>query len=133
MHKLIALLYLIFSLAGCDHTRTIVLRSTTDGTDLIYSRVTVLNLSTLFECIHSQSGHCYYGVFDHRCAATPTCTTPLQQFALDSDSQRRLGELPLDFELCVSADAAPMTRDCLMAGTAPHRGVSVSAVTPVGV
>jgi hypothetical protein len=126
MHKLITLLYLIFSLAGCDHTRTIVLRSSVDGADQLYSRTTVLTLSTLFECIHSQSGHCYYGVFSHQCAATPACTAPLQQFALNSDSQRRVLDLPPDFELCVSAEATPMTRDCLLAGAASNGGVSVS-------
>lgn len=119
MHKLIALFYFILSLAGCDHAdRSIVMRSTVDGTDLFYSRVSVTAIDSVFRCIHSQSGQCHYGVFEHDCASTPACTAPLRQFAMNAGTERKLSDLPPDFELCVSADASPITRDCLRPETA---------------
>ncbi|MEP6900011.1 MAG: hypothetical protein ABI870_15910 [Rhodanobacter sp.] len=117
MHKLIVLLYFFLSLAGCDHPgRTIVMRSSTDGIDLLYSRVTVFGSTSTFECIQSRSGRCHYGVFEHDCTSMPGCKAPSQQFALDVDRKQRLIDLPADFELCVSADAGAMSSDCLRPG-----------------
>jgi hypothetical protein len=119
MHKLIALFYFILSLAGCDHAdHTIVMRSTANGTDLIYSRVSVQGPTATFKCIHSRSGQCHYSVFQHECAAGPSCSAPVRQFAMAADTERGFAGLPRDFELCVSPDPTPMTRDCLNPGAA---------------
>ncbi|HEY0198194.1 MAG TPA: hypothetical protein VGC19_06580 [Rhodanobacter sp.] len=125
MHKLIALFYFILALAGCDHAgRTIIMRSTTNGTDRIYSRVTVLGPTSTFECIHSRSGQCHYGVFERDCTTNPSCSAPIRQFAMAADTERGMADLPLDFELCVSADATPMTRDCLNPAAANKTSVA---------
>jgi hypothetical protein len=116
MHKLIALFYFILTLAGCNHGgRTIVMRSTTDGTDLIYSRVIVQGPAATFHCIHSRSSQCHYSVFEHDCASGAACNAPIRQFAMAADTERGFADLPADFELCVSPGATPMNRSCLNA------------------
>ncbi len=129
MHKLITLFYFILALAGCDHAgRTIVMRSTANGTDLIYSRVTVLGPTSTFKCIRSRSGQCYYSVFEHACTSNAACSAPTRQFAMAVATERGVADLPLDFELCVSADATPVTRDCLNHGTTNKASVASASI-----
>ena len=115
MHKLLVLFYFILSLAGCDHAgRTIVMRNTANGIDVIYSRVTVTGPIANFECIHSHSRQCYYALFEHDCSSQPSCApTPFKQFAMAVDTEQHITDLPQGFQLCASAEAKAMTRECL--------------------
>lgn len=115
MYQLIALLYFILALAGCDRPgRTIVVRTTVNGADLIYSRVHMLDHHASFDCIRSSTGRCHYALFGHDCPATGPCTTtPFKQFALNAGSAQDLVDLPADFRLCVTQEAKPMTGECM--------------------
>jgi hypothetical protein len=115
MEKLIVLFYFILALAGCDHTgRTIVMRGTADGTDIIYSRVHDAAGTASFACIRSQSGECHYAVFEHDCSRKTACASmPFAQFAVTADTTHDIANLPSGFVLCVSTDAKPMTSKCL--------------------
>jgi hypothetical protein len=128
MHKLIALIYFILAIAGCDHAgRTIVMRSTADGVDLLYSRVTVLAATSTFECISSRSGQCHYSVFEHDCTSLPSCgAAPVRQFAIVAGSEQDVAGLPVEFQVCAEADAAATTSQCLHPAAAPRGAVATS-------
>ncbi|MFC5582487.1 hypothetical protein [Rhodanobacter terrae] len=115
MHRLLALLCLILSLAGCDYAgNTIVRRSTVNGVHVMYSKVTVFGPSADFDCVQSRSGQCRYAVFKRDCSQQRSCaSTPFMQFALAVDTRLHLTHLPHGFQFCVSADTADMTRECL--------------------
>ncbi|KRE89678.1 hypothetical protein ASG87_05015 [Frateuria sp. Soil773] len=115
MYQLVALLYFILALAGCDRPgRTVVQRTTAGGIDLVYSRVHMLDRRASFDCIGSSTGSCHYALFDRDCpAAGPCAIAPFRQFALRAGSAQDLAGLPADFRLCVTEEAKPMTGDCL--------------------
>jgi hypothetical protein len=105
----IAILAYALSLFGIDvgsHTR--VDRVSSNGTDVLYSRVVAQPTGTRFECVRSASGACYYTVLASDCPAArtgPPCVSrPLQQFALARGESRQVAALPLS-RLCVGTRA----------------------------
>jgi hypothetical protein len=121
MNKLIALFYMLLSVAGCDQGRTVVVHSITNGQDVIYSRVHVSGLLATFRCIRSQSGQCHYTVVANECApASAACTSPPTVFTVPEGDTLSLTTLPPGFQSCVTATASP-DGDCaqLIASNAP--------------
>lgn len=121
--KLLALIYFVLSLFGCDVGRsTFVDRIGTEGVDFLYSRATVEAGVARFECLRSASGRCYYTLFPRDCASASgrkpqrpaRCPSePLERFVVANGDSRQIPGL-LDFSLCVSAESATPEPDCRM-------------------
>lgn len=111
MKTAIALALYLLSLCGIDVTNEIRIdRISTNGTDILYSRIVARPTGTRFECLRSASGQCYYTVFPKECAtasgrpSADCLARPAQQFALARGGSLRMPSLASS-RLCVSADA----------------------------
>jgi hypothetical protein len=118
MRNLIASVYFLLSLFGCDGGGiTLVTRATVDGVDTIYSETRVTADIARFECIRSASGRCHYTLFPRECTSAPAqdaskcAARATEQFALVAGNHREVVGLP-PFALCVSHQANLLTPDC---------------------
>ena len=117
MRNLIASVYFLLSLFGCDGGgTTLVTRATVDGTDTLYSETRVTADIARFECIRSASGRCHYTLFPRECASAPAqaakcAARPPEQFALAAGKHREVVGLS-PFDLCVSHKAEALASDC---------------------
>lgn len=122
MTKLIALIYLVLSLYGCDvGGSTFVHRVQRDGVDTLHSRVVAQPGLARFECLRSASGQCHYIVLPRACAANADAegqragncqSAPPERFAVADGDTRQIARLRR-FRVCVSAEGTPATgADC---------------------
>ena len=118
MRNLIASVYFLLSLFGCDSGgTTLVTRTTADGIDTVHSETRITADIARFECIRSASGRCHYTLFPRECASVPMqdaskCTSrPAEQFVLAAGDHREVVGLS-PFELCVSHEAGAVAPDC---------------------
>lgn len=110
--NLSALFSFLLALLGVDagHS-TFVDRVSVDGAQALYSKATVEAGVARFECLRSESGHCYYTLFPRDCSASPTAakktagclSEPIEHFAVANGDSRQIAGLR-DFRLCVSGD-----------------------------
>lgn len=122
--KLMALLYFVLSLFGCDPGgSTYVTRTVVDGADTLYSRATTQAGVARFECLRSTSGQCYYTVLPRECAPATTAKTPtsraalcpsepIERFAIAKGDSRQIAGLQ-GFRLCVSAEGGAAGSECV--------------------
>ncbi|MDQ3617489.1 MAG: hypothetical protein M3374_01980 [Pseudomonadota bacterium] len=128
MNKLMALLYFVLALYGCDvGGGTFEHRSTVDGADTLHSKAQTQSGVARFECRASASGRCHYTVFAKDCAVNSQDTRrdrcqsePVERFALATGATRQIVGLP-DFVLCVSAETAAPGTDCKQPGSEAAR------------
>ena len=123
MRNLIAAIYFVLAMFGCDGGgTTIVTHSIVDGAEVIHSKTRVLADVARFECISSATGECHYTLFPRKCAsADRDCTKrPIDRFTLPRGDRREVVGLP-KFDACVAQDDAARTRDCSLAGSQPAR------------
>ena len=130
MRNLIALLYFLCALLGCDTGgTTLVTRTSVDGHDSLQARSRVQTGIDRFECIASDSGRCHYALFARECAPNqPNCRTePFERFSMPVGADREIVGLPARFDLCVTQSAAPptLTPDCKL--PQPEASVAVTA------
>ncbi len=110
MSKLTSLFYLLLSLAGCDHGRTVVTHIVDDG-HIVDSRVQVVGDLASFHCLRSRSGICHYTVLPHSCATSGTgCKPALSSFSMHEGDSLLIARLPANFASCVTDDAAAATQ-----------------------
>ncbi|WP_158884921.1 hypothetical protein [Rhodanobacter sp. L36] len=128
MHKLVTLFCIAAALTGCNRPdRTIVMRSNANGTDSINSRVTVFGSKSTFACVDSRSGQCHYSVFAHACTEVATCDeSPVLELIVAAGQKQSVNSLPTDFQLCVNADAAPKSSQCLHPDAAGQHAVAAT-------
>ena len=121
MRNLMASLYFLLSLLGCDGGgTTYATRATVDGQDVVYGTARVRAGIVQFECLRSASGQCHYTVYPRECTADPAPASPppacaplpVERFTLKAGARRDVVGMSPTFELCVSHDARPLTRDC---------------------
>ncbi|MGV8941079.1 MAG: hypothetical protein ACOH1P_05975 [Lysobacter sp.] len=120
--KLMALIYFVLSLFGCDiGGSSYVTRTTVDGTDTLYSQTTTQSGTARFECLRSASGACHYTVFPRECspvlmAVNPSrdrCgSEPIERFTVANGQSRRITGLQ-GFRLCVSGREGAMQQNCV--------------------
>ena len=121
MRNLIATLYFLLSLLGCDDGgTTYAARATVDGQDVVYGKASVRAGIVRFECVRSASGRCHYTVFPRECTADPAPASPPracaplppEHFVLKAGTRRDVVGMSPAFDLCVSHDARALTHDC---------------------
>jgi hypothetical protein len=121
MRNLIATLYFLLSLLGCDSGgTTFATRTTVDGEDVVYGKAQVRSGIVHFECVRSASGECHYTVFPRECTADPApaspppacAALPAEHFTLKAGTSREVVGMSAAFDLCVSHDSRALTRDC---------------------
>jgi hypothetical protein len=127
MRNLIATLYFLLSLLGCDGGgTTLASRATVDGEDVVYGKARIQAGIVRFECVRSASGECHYTVFPRDCrrdpspASPPRACAPLppEHFSLKAGTSREVVGMSPAFDLCVSPDARKLTADCKVAAVA---------------
>lgn len=109
--KLMALIYFVLSLFGCDiGGSSYVTRTTVDGTDTLYSQTTTRAGIARFDCVRSASGACHYTVFPRECSPALLAlkqqrdhcgSEPIERFAVADGESRQITGLQ-GFRLCVS-------------------------------
>ncbi|UJB17693.1 MULTISPECIES: hypothetical protein [Lysobacter] len=122
MRNMMALLYYLCALLGCDvGGTTIVNRSNDNGVDIIDSQVRISEQIAKFECRASRSGTCHYSLFRGQCAnaakSTPAqasqCTeTAFERFDLAAGATREIIDIAPGFTLCVSDKSDAVGVDC---------------------
>lgn len=121
MRNMMALLYYLCALLGCDvGGTTIVNRSNDSGVDIIDSQVRISEQIAKFECRASRSGTCHYSLFRSQCAAAkakpaqaPHCTeTAFERFDLAAGATREIIDIAPGFTLCVSDKNDAVGVDC---------------------
>ena len=135
MRNLIALLYFLCALLGCDTGgTTLVTRTSIDGHDSLHARTRVRAGIGRFECIASDSGRCHYALFAHECPPDqPDCRAepvePVERFSMAAGADREIVGLPARFDLCVTQNAAPptLTPDCKFLQPGASAAVTASA------
>ena len=119
MTKLLSLCYFLLSLYGCDVAgSTYVHRDSSNGNDIMHSKVVAQPGVARFECLRSASGQCHYTLFPRRCAPTAAgvpaagCRSePIAQFSIANGDSRLMPGLQR-FRLCVSAEGGAPGADC---------------------
>ena len=121
MRNLIATLYFLLSLLGCDGGgTTYAARSSVDGQDVVYGKANVRGGIVSFECVRSASGQCHYTVFPRECSADPAPASPPrscaplspERFILKAGTHREVVGMSSSFDLCVSHDARTFSPGC---------------------
>ncbi|MGO1068542.1 hypothetical protein [Lysobacter sp. CA199] len=122
MRNMMALLYYLCALLGCDvGGTTIVHRANVDGVDVIDSRVRVSEQIAKFECRASRSGHCHYALFRSDCAAKASAAAasrtvcvgrPFERFDLEAGGAREIIDIAPGFDVCVSDKDQTTGPDC---------------------
>jgi hypothetical protein len=127
MRNLIAMLYFLVSLLGCDTGgTTIATRATIDGEDVVYGKARVQGDIVHFECVRSTSGQCHYTVFPRQCSLDPAPASPppacaplpVERFTLKAGTSRDVVGMTASFDLCVSHDTRTLTIECKDAAVA---------------
>lgn len=112
MHNLIAAVYFLLALFGCDGGgTTIVTRSMVDGVDAIHSRIRITAGIARFECVASASGECHYTLFRRECASARSNCMPAERFAMAAGARREVVGMP-PFDACVARDDIALGEDC---------------------
>ena len=106
MRTLLAIIYCILNLAGCTdaQNRSIVATAQDNGKVTLDSVTDVRMGRAWFECKASQSGRCYYTVFDGR--------AEVRSFSLPVAEALRMDNLPAGFNQCVAVSAGKVSADC---------------------
>ena len=113
MRNLIAAIYFVLALFGCDGGgTTVVTRASIDGVDVIHSATQVKAGIARFQCIASASGQCHYAVLPEECAKGTPCMTPPDRFTIASGDTREVIGLP-KFHTCVAQDEAGLNEECV--------------------
>ncbi|UXA54649.1 hypothetical protein M0D45_08025 [Xanthomonas prunicola] len=121
MRLIASLVYCLLALAGCHERNgtTSITRATSDGRDVIFSKTLTTATTTNVHCLASNSGHCYYLIYEEQCAtrsaggtaSAPACARKtLDSFALAPGQMRELRGVSGQAHTCV-ATAAPRA-DC---------------------
>jgi hypothetical protein len=106
MRTLLAIIYCFLNLAGCTdaQNRRIVATAQENGKVILDSLTDVRMGRAWFECKASQSGRCYYTVFNEG--------TAVRAFSLPVAEALRVDHLPSGFEQCVTVSAGKVRADC---------------------
>jgi hypothetical protein len=106
MRTLLAIIYCFLNLAGCTdaQNRSIVATAQDNGKVTLNSLTDVRMGRAWFECKASQSGRCYYTVFNEG--------APVRAFSLSVTEALRLDNLPAGFSQCVTLSAGKVSADC---------------------
>ncbi|MGH8078990.1 MAG: hypothetical protein ACREP7_00355 [Lysobacter sp.] len=114
MRNLMAMLYYLCALLGCDvGGTTIVHHANVDGVDIIDSKVRVSEQIAKFECRTSRSGQCHYALFSARCADAARCADPaFERFDLAAGATREIVDIAPGFKVCVSDKNEAVGADC---------------------
>ena len=120
MRNLIATVYFLLSLVGCQGGTTFATQASVDGQDVIYSKTRVQAGIVRFECVRSASGQCHYTLFPRECTADPApaarppaCTSlPVERFTVAAGDHREVVGMQAAFDLCVRHDTRAVTADC---------------------
>ncbi|MGV7186786.1 hypothetical protein [Xanthomonas axonopodis] len=121
MRLIASLVYCLLALAGChERNGTIsITRATDDGRDVIFSKTLTTATATNVHCLASNSGHCYYLIYEEQCAtggadataSAPVCARKtLDRFALTPGQVRELHGVSGQTHTCV--DTAAPRADC---------------------
>ncbi|KRG70079.1 hypothetical protein [Pseudoxanthomonas dokdonensis] len=110
----------LLALAGCDESKvTSISRSSANGIDLLYSKVTLASDGGNFECLASASGQCHYAVFarqcDHPLRKVLGQKCPLvrqQQFSVAAGKHLRLPRVQRDSQVCVQRKPIRAAQPC---------------------
>lgn len=105
MEKLILLLGLVLSMAGCDRLdgHTVTVRSRENGVDTLYSEVLITPSLAVFHCIAASGGRCHYQLFQPGCQPGSSCqASPLRRFTVPAGERLFDTGLPADIQPCVS-------------------------------
>ena len=104
MRNLIAAVYFLLALFGCDGGGTVIdTRSAVDGIDALHSRIRIKAGIARFECIASASGECHYTLFPRECvSASGDCSKrPPERLTIAAGATREVVGLPA-FDACVT-------------------------------
>lgn len=121
MRNLMALLYYLCALFGCDVGGTVTVhRASADGSILIDSQARVSERIARFECRQSRSGQCHYTLLRTACApsAQPAATAPecseraFERFVLDAGQTREIIDIAPGFTICAEPSGAPVGAGC---------------------
>jgi hypothetical protein len=106
MRTLLAIIYCFLNLAGCTdaQNRSIVATAQENGKVVLDSLTDVRMGRVWFECKASQSGRCYYTVFNEGAV--------VRAFSLAVAEDLRLDNLPSGFSQCVTVSAGKVSADC---------------------
>lgn len=106
MRTLLAIVYCFLNLAGCTgaQNRSIVATAQENGKVTLDSFTDVRMGRAWFECKASQSGRCYYTVFNEG--------AQVRAFSLAVAEDVRLDNLPSGFSQCVAASAGKVSVGC---------------------
>ena len=113
MRTLLAIIYCFLNLAGCTdaQNRSIVATAQQNGKVTLNSLTDVRMGRAWFECKASQSGRCYYTVFNEG--------AEVRAFSLQVTESIRVDHLPGGFEQCVTASAGKVRADCRSGACGP--------------
>jgi hypothetical protein len=106
MRTLLAIIYCFLNLAGCTdaQNRSIVATARENGRVTLDSFTDVRMGRAWFECKASQSGRCYYTVFNEG--------AQVRAFSLPVAEALRLDNLPAGFSQCVAVSSGKVAPDC---------------------
>jgi len=106
MRTLLAIIYCFLNLAGCTdaQNRSIVATAQENGKVVLDSLTDVRMGRAWFECKASQSGRCYYTVFNEG--------TVVRVFSLSVAEELRLDHLQSGFSQCVMTTAGKVSAGC---------------------
>lgn len=106
MRTLLAIIYCFLNLAGCTdaQNRSIVATAQENGKVTLDSLTDVRMGRAWFECKASQSGRCYYTVFNGE--------AQVRVFSLSVAEALRLDNLPAGFRQCVTTSEGKVSADC---------------------
>ena len=132
MHYLIALIWLVLSLAGVEGygSQSHATRASVNGVDVLYSRTRIVADIADITCVRSASGRCHYRLLACPTPAAHATKAPAceqagaRQFVLASGTSRDVAGLPARFMLCVGAggDGAGAECNTLSASRSPLAG-----------
>ncbi|MCL1501293.1 hypothetical protein [Xanthomonas nasturtii] len=117
MRLIASLVYCLLALAGCHERNgtTSITRATSDGRDVIFSKTLTTATTTNVHCLASDSGHCYYLIYEEQCAtrsgdgasaSAPACARKtLDSFALTPGQVRELRGVSGQMHACVDSTA----------------------------
>lgn len=121
MRLIASLVDCLLALAGCHERNgtTSITRATRDGRDVIFSKTPTTATTTNVHCLASDSGHCYYLIYEEQCAtrragdtaSAPACARKtLDSFALTPGQVREFHGVSGQAHNCV--DTAAPRADC---------------------
>ncbi|AJQ84856.1 hypothetical protein ATY48_03040 [Xanthomonas oryzae pv. oryzae] len=78
MRLIASLVYCLLALAGC-HERNGTTSITRATRDVIFSKTLTTATTTNVHCLASDSGHCYYLIYEEQCAPRRAGTPPARR------------------------------------------------------